>query len=232
MEFFDSLINEVNSLIENNSKSVHCFCENEQWADLGYSQVVLQRDMAFELNGTGFSLVTTSDVGDEIVVVGNNLRDINSCCNYSRVAVVEIDDTEDEQTAYDLIKKIEFVKYHCFPDGFMMRSASSSFKESVRVSKSALKNGLDFYKIGNLLISKYKEIPQVKSVRIIFITDVSVDYSAIKSLAEKNRTITETLNRVMNDMTFDCASCNLKPICDEVEGMRELHFKSAQKAGE
>ena len=111
----------------------------------------------------------------------------------------------------------------------MMRSASSSFKESVRISKSALKKGLDIYKIGNLLISKYKEIPQVKGVKIIFITDAAADYSSIKSLAEKNRAITETLNRVMNDMTFDCSSCNLKPICDEVEGMRELHFKSAQK---
>ncbi len=229
MEFFDSLINEVNSLIENNSKSVHRFCDKEQWTDLGYSQVVLQRDMAFELNGTGFSLVTTSAVGDEIVIVGKDLCDIHSSCNFARVAVVEIDDTEDEQTAYNLIKKIEFIKYHCFPDGFMMRSASSSFKESVRISKSALKKGLDFYKIGNLFLSKYKEIPQVKGVKIIFITDASADYSAIKSLAEKNRTITETLNRVMNDMTFDCSSCNLKPICDEVEGMRELHFKSAQK---
>ena len=25
-------------------------------------------------------------------------------------------------------------------------------------------------------------------------------------------------------MPTDCGSCSLKPICDEVEGMKELHF--------
>lgn len=226
MDFFNSLINEVDLLVEDKEKSVHCYEESKQWADLGYSQVILQRDMAYELNGTGFSLVTTNAVSDEIIVVGDDLGDVRSSCNFARIAIVEIDETADTQSAYDLIKKIEYVKYHCFPDGFMMRSASSSFKESVRVSKNALKNGLDFNKIGNLLISKYKSIPQVKSVKLIFITENCVNYSQISAIAEKNRKITETLNQVMNDLVFDCESCNLKPICDEVEGMRELHFKS------
>lgn len=228
MDFFNSLINEINSLIENKEKSVHCYEKSKQWADLGYSQVILQRDMAYELNGTSFSLVTTNSVNDEIVVVGNDLGDISSSCNFARIAIVEIDETSDAQSAYDLIKKIEYVKYHSFPDGFMMRSASSSFKESVRVSGNALKNGLGFNKIGNLLIAKYKEIPQVKRVKLIFITENSMDYSQISTIAEKNRKITETLNQVMNDLVFDCESCNLKPICDEVEGMRELHFKSSK----
>jgi hypothetical protein len=31
----------------------------------------------------------------------------------------------------------------------------------------------------------------------------------------------------MQNINFDCSTCNLKPICDEVEGMRELHFKNS-----
>ncbi len=228
MDFFDSLINEVNSTIEKSKKSAYRFNESERWADLGYNQVVLQRDTAFELNGTGFSLVTSAVVDDAIVVVGDDISSISSSTTFSRIAIVQICETEDAQQSYDLIKKIEFVKYHCFPDGYMMRSASSSFKESVRVSKSALKNGLSFEKIGNLLISEYKKIPSVKGVKMLFITDPSVDYSVYKRIAEKNREITETLNKVMNNLVFDCTTCNLKPICDEVEGMRELHFKSAK----
>ncbi len=228
MDFFDSLINEVNSTIENSEKSAYRYIESERWADLGYNQVVLQRDTAFELNGTGFSLVTSAVVDDAIVVVGDDVSSISASTTFSRIAIVQICETEDAQQSYDLIKKIEFVKYHCFPDGYMMRSASSSFKESVRVSKSALKNGLSFERIGNLLISEYKKIPSVKGVKMLFITDRSVDYSVYKRIAEKNREITETLNKVMNNLVFDCATCNLKPICDEVEGMRELHFKSAK----
>ena len=228
MDFFDSLINEVNSTIENSKKSAYRFNESERWADLGYNQVVLQRDTAFELNGTGFSLVTSKAVADEIIVVGNDISSIASSGALSRIAIVQVDDTDDAQQSYDLIKKIEFVKYHCFPDGYMMRSASSSFKESVRVSKKSLLNGLTFEKIGNLLISEYKKIPSVKGVKMIFVTDERINYSEFEKIAEKNREITETLNKVMNNLVFDCTTCNLKPICDEVEGMRELHFKSAK----
>jgi hypothetical protein len=28
---------------------------------------------------------------------------------------------------------------------------------------------------------------------------------------------------------LDCASCKLKPICDEVEGLRELHMKKEKE---
>ena len=36
--------------------------------------------------------------------------------------------------------------------------------------------------------------------------------------------ITLTLSKILEGMPTDCNSCNLKPICDEVEGMKELHF--------
>ena len=76
-------------------------------------------------------------------------------------------------------------------------------------------------------INKYKEIPAVKSVRVIFITDPTADYAGLESMAQKNNRITETLNHIMNSVTFDCDTCNLKAVCDEVEGMKELHFKNA-----
>ena len=84
-----------------------------------------------------------------------------------------------------------------------------------------------FQKIGNLLINKYKENPAVKGVKVVFVTEAAVDFSKLESLSRKNHEITETLNQVMNNLTFDCDTCNLKAICDEVEGMRELHFKSS-----
>lgn len=229
MDFFDSLIEKSISLIEGKPQAV---CEHDpsnSWADAGHSQVIMQRDTAFELNGTGFCLVTSRDAGYNTITVGKPLSQIKSDCKFARIAVVSVDDCADEQAAYDLIKKIEYVKYHCFPDGYMIRSSSASYKEGVRVSKKALKSGISFEKIGNLMIDKFKAIPEVKGATVYFITDDSVDYQAIRETAEKNRAVTQALNQVMNNLQFDCASCNLKPICDEVEGMRELHFKKAMK---
>ena len=108
----------------------------------------------------------------------------------------------------------------------MIRTSSRSHKEAVRVSKDAIKKGISFQNAGNLLINKYKENPAVRGVRVIFITSPEADHKAFEEIAQKNNTITETLNHIMNNVNFDCDTCNLKPVCDEVEGMRELHFRN------
>ncbi len=227
MDFFNSLIEDVNKLVNKFSERKFNYDKENICNDYGYSQVILQRDTAFELSGTGFNLVTGNNIDDEIIVIGKDLNEIKSDCKFARISIIKIDDTAEEQTAYNLIRKIEYVKYHYFPDGYMLRTTSRSHKEAVRVSKTAIKSGISFEKVGNLLINKYKEIPAVQNVRIIFITDENVDFNALFTIAEKNNQITETLNHIMNNVNFDCSTCNLKPICDEVEGMKELHFKTS-----
>lgn len=227
MDFFNSLIENTNELLGALPQKALTYTPDNAWADLGYNQVILQRDTAFELGGTGFNLVTSSEINDEIIVIGNDLDKIKADCKFARISLIQIEDTADEQKAYNLIRKIEYVKYHYFPDGYMIRTSSRSHKEAVRVSKKAIKNGISFERVGNLLINKYKEIPAVKGVKVIFVTDQSADFNALTSLAEKNNRITETLNHIMNNVNFDCSTCNLKPICDEVEGMKELHFKTS-----
>ncbi len=229
MKFFDSLINDVQSCMSQFSQIVYPFDKTKASNDTGYSQVILQRDTAFELSGTGLSLVTSSDIRDGIIVVGDDLSEIKDNHKFARISIVQTDDVEDEQKAYNLIRKIEYVKYHVFPEGYMIRTASSSHKESVRVAASALKDGISFESIGNLMIKKYKEIDAVRGVKIIFVTVPDADYDLFFRIAEKNNDITKTLNHVMNTVNFDCDTCNLKAVCDEVEGMRELHFKNKER---
>ncbi len=225
MEFFDNLIDRASELIETLPKTAYNYSENNMWQDSGQPQVILQRDTAFELKGTGFNLTTTQDIADGTIVAGKDLKDIKDSCGFARISLVQIEDIADEQKTYNLIKKTEYVKYHCFPDGYMIRSTSRSHKEAVRVSKKAVAQGISFEKAGNLLIKKYKEIPSVKGVKVIFITSPEAPFKELEELAEKSTGITETLNHVMNSVNFDCDTCNLKAVCDEVEGMRELHFK-------
>lgn len=195
------------------------------WEDIGRNEVILQRDSKYELDGVGFNIVTSSIIGDdEIVVIGDDLNAISSDRKFARISLIQIDDIDDEQKAYNLIKKIEYAKYHYYPKGFMIRTASSSHKENIRVSKDALSKGLSFEGVGNILINKYKKIESVKAVRLIYITDKNADYERLETVAKRNYDIAQTLNHIMNSVNFDCSACNLKPICDEVEGMRELHF--------
>ena len=68
--------------------------------------------------------------------------------------------------------------------------------------------------------------PKINEISAMKTEDPDADHRAFEEMAEKSNSITETLNHIMNSVNFDCNTCNLKPICDEVEGMRELHFKS------
>lgn len=228
MKFFNSLIHDASDLLRNIQSVSYSYSPEKTWPDFGRNEVILQRDTAFELNGTGFNLITDDPVKNEICVYGDDLGNIYCSRRFARISVISIEDVEDEQKAYDLIKKIEYTKYHCFPKGYMMRTSSQSQKEVVRVSKNAVHNGISFEKVGNLFINAYHNVPYVKGVRILFVTDEKLDYHKFDKLAAKNHSITETLNHVMNNLNFDCSTCNLKPICDEVEGMRELHFKKSR----
>ncbi len=226
MEFFDSLIEDVKKEISFSPFREFDYDASSPWEDVGYNQIVLQRDTAFELDGTGFDIFTSLHIDDGITVVGEDLRDIKESRSFARVSVIELDDVNDEQKAYSLIRKIEYTKYHYFPEGYMIRSSARAHKENIRVSHGALKKGISFQKIGNLLINKYKENSMVKGVRVFFVTEKAVNYNALENIAKRNNDIIKTLNHVINTINFDCDTCNLKPICDEVEGMRELHFKN------
>lgn len=225
MDFFDSLINDVYSALNDLPQKTYEHSVKDCWTDIGYNQVILQRDTAFQLSGTGFNLITTSDIRNQIIVIGDDLQSIRDDRPFARISLVQIDDENDEQSAYELIRKIEYVKYHYFPDGFMLRTSSRSHKEAVRVAKTAVRDGISFQKTGSLLIEGYRKIPSVKGACVIYVTYPEIDYSGFEKLAEKNNRITETLNHIVNSVNFDCSTCNLKAVCDEVEGMKELHFK-------
>ena len=227
MEIFNSLIKEVSGILEPYAHKEYGYNKELSWNDVGHNQVILQKETLFELDGVGFNLLTASPVSDGVVVIGKDLQELKENVKFARICFIEFQEQEETQKTYNLIRKIEYTKYHFFPDGYMIRTSAKAHKENVRVSKAAVKNGIDFQKVGNLLINKYKENPAVKGVRVFFVTESAVDFSFLESLSRKNHEITETLNQVMNNLNFDCDTCNLKAICDEVEGMRELHFKNA-----
>ena len=134
----------------------------------------------------------------------------------------------DDQEAFRAIRDMEFVKYHVYPEGYMMRVSPENQREQVRVSKQAVKRGISFRAIGNSFIKKYKENKLIDHVCVIFVTG---DRELCKELAETAKLvdkITLTLNHIMDGLSTDCSVCSFKQVCDEVEGMKELHFKKGE----
>ena len=239
MELFNPLINDTRSALEAFAGRSWPYSPAYCWKDVGSSELVLQRDAAFELGARGrgsanYVLFTSSPElvpADRIVLYGPDLKDIKGDCDFARIVLLRIGMIDgDDENVYRVLKDIEFAKYHVFPEGYMVRISPESFREQVRVSRDALKRGIGFKALGTSYIREYKKDPNVISAEVIFITDPSVDYRNLQELAKKSTAAIGTLTHILEGLPTDCTVCALKDICDEVEGMKELHFGVGDKS--
>lgn len=241
MKLYDRIIADTNDTLSRAGEvpvKKYPFSGNERWKCEENSEFIMQRDAAAEIGAGGFpsvnyTLVTTSEVvnADEIYVYGKDISEIKGDCAFARIVILETMDLEedkDSEKAFQAIRNLEFVRYHVFPKGYMVRVSAQSNQEQVRVSKAALKNGISFARVGGAYIRKYKAVSGVKNVRIIFITDRSLVEELMPN-ADKVDAITRTLTHILDGMPTDCGHCSMKSVCDEVEGMKELHLGGKRK---
>ena len=238
MELYNSLIKESNSLLEKGSPRVWEYKPGDAWKDIGSSELVLQKDAAYELGAMGkgsanYVLFTSSPElvdKDQILLYGADLGEIKGEVDFARIVLLRVGLIDgDDEAVYRTLKDIEFAKYHVYPEGYMVRMSPESYREQVRVSKQALKKGISFKNIGANYITAYKKDPNVLNATVIFVTAPGYDYGAMKKLAKKANDVTGTLTHILEGLPTDCSVCALKDICDEVEGMKELHFGVGDK---
>lgn len=238
MELYNALIRAARAMIGGAPVRRWDYREDDAWADSGESELVMLRDAAFELGGSGnpsanFTCATSDEQlvpRDEILLYGKDLPQMTGDISFARLVFLQVDEVlgEDDEATFQAIRDMEFVKYHVFPKGYMVRISSESNREQVRISCDALRGGVSFRRIGASYIRAYHKNPHVKRVQIVFLTG----HPAVAELAQaakKVDDITKTLTHILEGLPTDCGSCTLKPICDEVEGMREMHFGKAKQ---
>ena len=205
---------------------------SRDWQDAGKAMMILQSDMAYELVGN--TLVTTGKdfvPEDEIILIGKDLPEITEDTPYARIALVRVaeDSIGTGDRLYNTIRNIGYFRYHIYPKGFMLRVSSSNDRESVRVEAEALNEGLNFTAIGNAMLRALHLHKEVEAVRIIFVTDPKVDYGRLQDGLKKTKQITATIDHMLKEVNMDCGSCGLQEICDEIEGLREMHFGMSEE---
>lgn len=204
------------------------------WQEVGRQNLVLRGEMSYELGAgilpaVSFLGVTSSKElvpGDDAILYGKDLNQISEDTPYARITLLRVKEelTGTGQAIYDAIRRFSNTRYQVNPKGFMSRISTSSNHEPVRVSKAALEEGLRFAKVARMYLDAYKRHPEVIGVQVIFVTLPDFNYGGLARLAQKNDQITSALDHMLRDLKMDCSSCKLQLICNEVEGMRELHF--------
>ena len=64
----------------------------------------------------------------------------------------------------------------------------------------------------------------MEAVHIYYVTAQEFDYQKLERLADEAEKITKTIDHMLQNAVMDCGACSLQKVCDEVEGLRELHF--------
>lgn len=198
-------------------------------------KIIFRNQMAYELGGnnrpalSGLCFTNEDNFENEVWLVGEDLSALKEDSAYARITIINVDDSSwsDSQKAYASMQKIDYTRYHIYPEGFMMRISTSSAREPVRISAKALAKGLDFQKAGNLFINGYLKQPYVKGAKIIFITEQKFEYEILEKYVSKMTAVTNSLDSILKNLVMDCRTCNYKPVCDEVEGLREYHMQIA-----
>lgn len=238
MRIYDALIRETRALLSGETPRDYAYAPENCAPEGKKNALVLGREAAFELGesrfpSTSFLAITDNAAlipEDKILLYGADLAELGGDAPYARITFLLTDAIEEagEQAAYSLVQELELKRYELAPEGCMLRAPAFSSREQLRVSKSAVKAGLSFARLGSLFIRKYKENPHVKAVAVIFITLPEAPYAELAALASRSNELTRALNHIFEDANLDCHACAWKPVCDEVEGMKGLHRQIAK----
>ena len=235
MNLYDGLIAQAEKLLApfaDRRKGGRLDAGSPGWEQEAEQRILFQKDTAYELGGggrpaySGAAFTSDAGIGDEVWVYGPDLSQIREDCAYARLTLLRVDDSAwaGGQQTYRTLRRLEYTRYHVCPKGFMMRISAAQNREVVRVGREALREGLTFARVGSLFAAQYHRHPEVLGVRILFVTEPAFPYEEFARISRLMDGVTESLNEIYNHLVMDCSSCRLKPVCDEVEGLRSLHF--------
>lgn len=243
MKLYDELIENIQKLISPYDK-VLWQGRGPGWPEDPESSLILRRDMAYELGneshwGIGMTLVTSAETGekepeteDRVILIGEDLKDIKADGDYARISIVRVDGRTmgEGQALYKAVKKLDYTRYHFYPRGFMLRLSALQKREGARVGRKDLPQGLSFENVGRALNAAYHKNQKVLSAVTVFITASAFPYEKLKAYAAEADAVTAAIDHIAQNVEMDCQACGLQKVCEEVEGLRELHF--GQKKGE
>lgn len=200
----------------------------------GEAQIIFNTDTAVELGGPkseSTSFIIWTDDGNQvkngqITLIGPELNECGQAqLSFGKIVTVQVHGFTDEN-AYERYQEMNIQKFKNNLEGYMLRAVPQENKEWSRVSQKAIQAGFSLQRLGNELIRDLLALEYVDGVEIIFITSSKDDVLKFKPIGEKAAKVTAAMNKMFENLEFDCASCNFADVCKEVDGLREMHQKN------
>ncbi len=237
MRLYDDVLRQIRSLLPATPTKRALYAPSKCAPEGEKDRILFRADTAYELGGggkPGAEAVVFADIPErrsETLLYGPDLTEIAGDVPFGHITVVELKEDDEAALSSERLKTVGFTVFQLYPEGYHIRVSPAASREQVRVAKAALqkKPPLSFINVGNSLIKAFLRQPDVNSVQTIFLTDPGIDYKALSVLAAKAKKITDAVQSTLQMDELDCASCKMKPVCDEIDGLRELHFQKEGK---
>jgi CO dehydrogenase/acetyl-CoA synthase beta subunit len=210
------------------------------WPSEKNRNLVLGQDTAVELGNpkdasTSFLIWVTDPAmlkNGRISVVGPDLPVLSGRqVSFGRIVIAGGSDF-DAENSYDRYREMELLRYDIHLKGYMMRGASQYQREWSRVSRDAVASGFSFRHIGGALMDEFSRLPYVHSSEIVFITAGRTDVLEAKTIADDVFTLISAMNKMAEELSFDCDTCDYNSVCGEVAELRSMRksLKSREHA--
>ncbi len=235
MNLFDREIKELREYLQGKSleqtiKEIHYTKSAVQWPSGEGRNIVLGEDVGVELGNPqeeSLSFIVLTDSKNEvrdnkISLIGPDLQESQGkSLPFGKVVIVS-GKGFDETNSYERFRDIESIRFDVDLKGYMLRAVSQYQREWSRVSKEALKKGFSFSILGSALIDKLKEKDYIDAVEIVFVTSRREDVAELRGISDRVTKIVNAMNKMIEEMSFDCDSCEYIDVCSEVEDLKKM----------
>ncbi|MBT4089612.1 MAG: hypothetical protein HOE30_14080, partial [Deltaproteobacteria bacterium] len=157
-----------------------------------------------------------------ISIVGPDLPQLRGKqVSFGKIVIVGASDF-DADNSYDRYRELELLRYNLHLKGYMMRGVSQQQREWSRVSVDAVNNGFSFKHLGRALIDEFSQISYVQSVETVFITASREEVLETKIIADDVFRLISAMNKMTEELSFDCDTCDYNDVCEEVAELRSM----------
>ena len=187
--------------------------------------IVLNEDTWIEFGNpntisTALALVTQNiDLIDDgaITLIGPDIPEARGSLAFAQILLIASDQIQDED-----YRRINSLQYETELKGYMIKTVPSSLTIWSRVSKDSAAEGFCFEILGRAIMESYKSRFDIPSIEILFVTSSREDVEELEELRQKVTRIISAMSKMMEEMSFDCSSCEYLDVCGDVRQLAAL----------
>jgi hypothetical protein len=206
------------------------------WPPAGPRDIVLQPDLALELGHPETAslcfLAWSSDrclIHDgRITLIGPDMSEAPACRWPLAKIVLAWVAPADDAAAYERYRAMDLARFEPSLKGYMLRATSQYLREWSRISRQALRNGLNFQILGSALIASLHAIPGVRGVELIFVTRSAEAVQALRPIGVTAARMIQAMNKMLSEHPADCRNCEFQDVCARAADLQALADRRAR----